>query len=95
MCVFRCLSTKSGSLLRRGIANEEKESNSTWKCLKHCGVLVTVLDDLGTSSLIFRIHLVPNTMQLVSVDYEVLLDCDSVAFPSFVWTWSTVLTDEE
>ena len=96
MRVFPCLSTKSGSLLRRGITNEEKESNSNWKCLKHCGVLVTVLDDLGTSPLIFRIHLVPNTLQLISVDYEVLLDCDNVAFPSFFfWTWSTVLTDEE
>ena len=81
--VFLCLSTKSGSLLRRGITNEEKESNSNWKCLKHCGVLVTVLDDSGTSSLIFRIHLVPNTVQLISVDYEVLLDCDNVALPSF------------
>ena len=41
---------------------EEKESNSDWKCFKHCGVLVTVLEDLGTSSLIFRIPLVRNTV---------------------------------
>jgi len=82
MCIFPCLSPKSGSLLRSSIANEQKESNSDWKCFKHCGVLVTVLDDLGTSSLIFRIHLVPNTVQLISVDYEVLLDCDNIAFPS-------------
>ena len=61
---------------------EEKESNSDWKCFKHCGVLVAVLDDLGTSSLIFRIPLVRNTVQLISVDYEVLLDCDNIAFPS-------------
>ncbi|KAI4548699.1 hypothetical protein MG293_001029 [Ovis ammon polii] len=62
---------KSGSLSRSGITNEEKESRSDWKCFKHC-VLVTVLDDSGASSLIFRIYLVPTTVQLISVDYESL-----------------------
>ncbi|KAG5215549.1 hypothetical protein JEQ12_001125 [Ovis aries] len=63
---------KSGSLSRSGITNEEKESRSDWKCFKHC-VLVTVLDDLGASSLIFRIYLVPTTVQLISVDYELCI----------------------
>ena len=56
MCVFPCLSPKSGSLLRSGIMKEEKESNSDWKCFKHCGVLVTVLEDLGTSSPLYPRH---------------------------------------
>ena len=84
-CASFLVSPQSGSLSRSGITNEEKESRSDWKCFKRC-VLVTVLDDSGASSLIFRIHLVPTTVQLISVDYEVLLDCDNMAFPSsFFW----------